>query len=61
MNYILENKIMLDRLVMIAPGMISTTKEVQDFYDSLHADVSDLKKYVKEVIILASRDDKGRE
>ena len=61
MNYIIEHKVDLDRLVMVAPGMESTTKEVQDFYDSLSADVTELKNYVKEVIVLASRDDVGRE
>ena len=61
MNYIIEHKVDLDRLVMVAPGMESTTKEVQDFYDSLSADVTELKNYVKEEIVLASRDDVGRE
>ena len=61
MNYIVEKEVELDRLMMVAPGMQSTTKEVQDFYDSLSADVTELKNYVKEVIVLASRDDVGRE
>lgn len=61
MNYIIENKIIIDRLVMVAPGMESTSKEVQGFYDSLDADVSSLKNYVNEVIVLASKDDLGRE
>lgn len=61
MNYIIENKINIDRLIMVAPGMESTSKEVQGFYDSLEADVSSLKNYVNEVIVLASKDDLGRE
>ncbi len=61
MNYIVEHEVQLDHLVMVAPGMESATKEVQDFYDSLSADVAELKNYVKEVIVLASRDDVGRE
>ena len=61
MNYIIENQLSLDRLIMVAPGMESNSKEVQGFYDSLKADVTKLRTYVKEVIVLASRDDVGRE
>jgi predicted alpha/beta hydrolase family esterase len=61
MNYIVENQVQLDRLIMVAPGMVSTSKEVQGFYDSLMADVTELRKYVNEILVLASRDDAGRE
>lgn len=60
-NYLIENEVKLDRLVMVAPGMESTSKEVQGFYNTLKADVTELRKFVNEVIVLASRDDVGRE
>lgn len=54
MNFIIENHISLDRLIMVSPGMESTSKEVQGFYDTLKADVTELKKYVSEIVVLAS-------
>ncbi len=60
MNYIIEKQIHIERLVMVAPAMTSKANR-QALYDTLQADVKELKKYVKEVIVLASDDDAWRE
>ncbi len=58
-EYIIENKINLNRLVMVAPWIEwAWTKEVSEFYSDMKQNFEELKKYVKEIIILVSKDDK---
>lgn len=57
MEYIIEKKIPLKRLVLIAPGIKATTPEVNEFYSTLQQDISTIKTYVGEVIVVASQDD----
>lgn len=54
---LIKNKISLKRLVLVAPPE-GKHERLQEFFSHLQADMSLLKKYVEEVIILYSLDDK---
>lgn len=59
LEYIIEHKIKLDRLVLVAPWIEwSWTKEVAEFYSVMKQKVEEINKYVKEIIVLISKDDK---
>lgn len=56
-EYIIENRISLDRLIMVSPAITSNRPEVISFYDAMKHNISEVKKYTKEIIILHSKDD----
>lgn len=61
-EYIIAHKKKLHRIVFIAPSLQSRKPgNVQDFYDSLKEDVSTLRLFVSEIIVISSEDDVGRE
>lgn len=62
-EYVIKNKKKLQRIVFVAPSLESRKpgSAVQDFYDSLKEDVSVLRSYVDEIIVISSQDDVGRE
>ena len=59
-EYILEKKIKIDRLVLVSSTKYwSGTKEVSEFFAKMkHNDLSKINDYVKEIILLTSKDDK---
>lgn len=58
MEYIIENKIKLERLVLVsATKNWSWRKEITEFYSKMKHNVSEIQKYVKEIIIIISKDD----
>lgn len=60
MEYIIEKKIKLNRLVLVSSTKYwSGTKEVSDFFATMkHDDLSKINNYVKEIILVSSKDDK---
>lgn len=56
-EYIIEKRLKLKRLVLVAPGIDSVTKEVNDYYISLKHDIAEVKNFVEEIIVIASKDD----
>lgn len=60
MEYIIEKKIKLNRLVLVSSTKNwSGTKEVSDFFATMkHDDLSKINNYVKEIILVSSKDDK---
>lgn len=56
-EYIIEHKIALDRLIMVSPALSSNRPEIMAFYSAMKHDISEVQKYVKEIIILHSKDD----
>lgn len=62
-EYIIANNKRLKRIVLVAPSLESRKpgSSVQSFYDSLKQDVSTLRSYVEEIIVVSSQDDIGRE
>jgi isoleucyl-tRNA synthetase len=57
LDMIIQNKISLKRLILIAPPE-GKHERLQEFFSCLQEDVSKIKEYVEEVIILYSTDDK---
>ncbi|MDD5769787.1 MAG: alpha/beta hydrolase [Candidatus Gracilibacteria bacterium] len=57
MEYIIEKQIYIKKLLLIAPAIHTTRKEVQDFYIPMKHKFSEINKYVEEIIILVSLDD----
>ena len=56
-EYIIEHKIGLDRLIMVSPALSSNRPEIIAFYSTMKHDISEVQKYVKEIIVLHSKDD----
>lgn len=56
-EYIIEHKIALDRLIMVSPALSSNRPEIITFYSAMKHDISEVQKYVKEIVILHSKDD----
>lgn len=56
-EYIIEKQIHIKKLLLIAPAIFTTRKEVQDFYIPMKHSFYEINKYVDEVIILVSTDD----
>lgn len=57
MNYLIENNIQIERLILVSPALSSNRPEIINFYEAMKQDVREIKKYVKEIIILQSEDD----
>ena len=57
MDYIVDKEIFIDRLIMVSPSLTSNRPEVASFYGAMTEDMSEVKKYVKEIIVLHSNDD----
>lgn len=58
-EYITEHKIYLNKLLIIATSINwSWTEEVTNFYKDLKHWFKEINKYVKEIIVLYSNDDK---
>lgn len=60
-EYIIAHQKKLKRIVFVAPSLTSKTDEVRKLYDTLTQDVTVLKSYVDEIIVISSLDDIGRE
>ena len=60
LEYIVEHKISLSRLILVAPWYIWWSDTINNFLEVLKHDFSDIKKYVSEIIVVASDDDKDR-
>ena len=62
-EYVIANKKQIKRMVLVAPSLESRKpgSNVQDFYDELKQDVSILRSFAEEIIIVSSQDDVGRE
>lgn len=54
---IIQNQISLKRLILIAPPE-GKHEILQDFFNNLKEDISQIKKYVDDVVVLYSLDDK---
>lgn len=57
MEYIIEKQIHIKKLLLIAPAIYTTRKEVQDFYLPMKHEFREINKYVDKLIILVSLDD----
>lgn len=57
MQYILENKIKLERLVLVAPSGLVGNSFLEKLLPEMTADKSELRKLVSELIIVHSKDD----
>jgi predicted alpha/beta hydrolase family esterase len=57
MQYIIENQIAIDRLVLIAPSGMKGNAYLEKVLPEMTADVTELKKYVSEIVIIHSEDD----
>jgi predicted alpha/beta hydrolase family esterase len=57
MQYIIENQIHIDRLVLIAPSGLVGNEYLEKVIPEMTMDVSELKKYVSEIVIIHSKDD----
>jgi predicted alpha/beta hydrolase family esterase len=53
---IIQNKILLKRLILVAPPE-GKHERLQEFFAHLNKDISQIKNYVDEVIVLYSTDD----
>lgn len=56
-EYIIEKQIHIKKLLLVAPAIYTTRKEVQDFYIPMKHNFCEINKYVDEIIILVSLDD----
>jgi predicted alpha/beta hydrolase family esterase len=59
-KYIIENKIKLDRLIMVAPGAsntIDSRPNLKKFHEDLYENNIELNELVNEVIVVHSKDD----
>jgi isoleucyl-tRNA synthetase len=57
MQYIVENSLSLERLVLVAPSGLVGNSFLEKLIPEMTANLTELKKYVREIIILHSRDD----
>lgn len=57
MQYIIENKIVLNRLVLIAPSGLVGNSFLEKVISEFTANKSELRNYVKEAVIVHSKDD----
>lgn len=57
MEYIIERKINVKKLIMVAPAIKLRTKEVIRFCEKMKNDYKEINKYVEEIIVVYSNDD----
>ncbi len=57
MQYIVENQLHIDRLVLIAPSGLIGNAYLEKVIPEMTMEVSELKKYVREIVIIHSKDD----
>ncbi len=57
MNYLIETQIHIERLILVSPALSSNRPEINGFYNTMKQDVREIKKYVKEIVVLQSKDD----
>lgn len=58
MEYLIEKQIKIKKLIIVAPAIKVSSKEVEEFYKKMKHDFSEIKNYVDEIIVLISNDDK---
>ncbi len=58
MEYIIEKKLKLNRLILVSSTKTwSWTKEVTNFYSVMKHNLKNINKYVKEIVLITSKDD----
>ena len=60
MQYLLENEISIERLVLVAPSELIGNPKLEKSIPQLTADKSKLKNLAKEIVVCHSRDDTSR-
>ena len=59
MQYIIENNVHIDRLVLVAPSGLVGNEYLEKIIPEMTVSKSELKNFVDEIIILHSRDDEA--
>ncbi len=54
---IIRNRYSVDRLILVSPAISSSRPEIASFYKEMQEQMSDIKEFVNEIIILHSKDD----